>query len=54
MVVRWYDRKGFHRLDPELLAYVSGSVQQYRSQQAGPHEQGSGTAGTQTEPGAQA
>jgi len=37
VVVRWYDRKGFNRMDPELLAYVGGSVQQYRSQKADEH-----------------
>jgi YhgE/Pip-like protein len=26
VLVRWYDRKGFNRLDPELLAYVSDSL----------------------------
>jgi len=33
-VVRWYDRKGLHRMDPELLGYVGRSVQQYKSQNA--------------------
>jgi len=28
VVVRWYDRKGYNRLDPELLGYVASSVQQ--------------------------
>jgi ABC-type multidrug transport system permease subunit len=37
VVVRWYDRKGFNRMDPELLAYVGGSVQQYRSRKAEEH-----------------
>ncbi len=53
VVVRWYDRKGYHRLSPELLAYVGGSVQQYRAQKAGAQQQDSGTADKQTEPGAQ-
>jgi YhgE/Pip-like protein len=53
VVVRWYDRKGFHRLSPELLAYVGGSVQQYRAQKADARQQDPGTAGKQTEPGAQ-
>jgi len=52
-VVRWYDRKGFNRMDPELLAYVGGSVQQYKSRNAGARQQDSGNAGRQPEPGAQ-
>jgi YhgE/Pip-like protein len=40
VVVRWYDRKGFNRMDPELLAYVGGSVQQYRSREADEHAAG--------------
>jgi YhgE/Pip-like protein len=31
-VVRWYDRKGLHRLRPDLLAYVHQSVAAYRAQ----------------------
>ncbi len=31
-VVRWYDRKGLHRLRPDLLAYVQQSVSAYRAQ----------------------
>jgi YhgE/Pip-like protein len=31
-VVRWYDRKGLHRLRPDLLAYVQQSVAAYRAQ----------------------
>lgn len=53
VVVRWYDRKGFNRMDPELLAYVGGSVQQYKSRNAGARQQDSGNAAKQTEPGAQ-
>ncbi len=53
VAVRWYDRKGFHRMDPELLAYVGGSVQQYRAQKADARQHDSGTAGKQSEPGAQ-
>jgi ABC-type multidrug transport system permease subunit len=34
VVVRWYDHKGYNRMDPKLLAYVGGSVQQYRAQQS--------------------
>jgi len=54
VVVRWYDRRGFHRMTPELLAYVGGSVQQYRAQKAEARQQDSGTKGKQAEPGAQA
>lgn len=50
VVVRWYDRKGFNRMDPELLAYVGGSVQQYKSRNAGARQQDSGNAAKQTEP----
>ena len=53
VVVRWYDRKGFNRMDPELLAYVGGSVQQYKSRNADAPQQDSGNADRQTEPGAQ-
>jgi YhgE/Pip-like protein len=52
-LVRWYDRKGFNRIDPELLAYVSGSVKQYKSRNPGTRSQGSGSAERQTKPGAQ-
>jgi YhgE/Pip-like protein len=34
IAVRWYDRKGFNRADPELVAFVASSTQQYQSQQA--------------------
>jgi YhgE/Pip-like protein len=33
-VVRWYDRRGFQRLSPELLAHISESVAEYRAKQA--------------------
>jgi hypothetical protein len=36
VVVRWYDRRGLHRLQPEVLAHVSHAVQDYRTKQAGP------------------
>jgi YhgE/Pip-like protein len=32
VVVRWYDHRGFNRINPEILAYVSDSARQYRSQ----------------------
>jgi hypothetical protein len=50
VVVRWYDRKGFHRIDPELLAHVAGSVQQDKSRNADARQQDSGKASRQTEP----
>jgi YhgE/Pip-like protein len=31
-VVRWYDRKGLHRLRPDLLAYIHRAVSDYRTQ----------------------
>lgn len=31
-VVRWYDRKGLHRLRPDLLAYIHRAVSDYRAQ----------------------
>jgi YhgE/Pip-like protein len=30
-LVRWYDRRGLNRMDPELLAYVASSASQYKS-----------------------
>jgi ABC-type polysaccharide/polyol phosphate export permease len=53
VVVRWYDRKGFHRMSPELLEYVDSSVQQYTSRKTDARQQESGNSGKQTEPGAQ-
>jgi len=53
VVVRWYDRKGFNRMDPELLGYVAGSVQQYKSRNADARQQDSRNAGRQTGPDAQ-
>lgn len=32
IVVRWYDRKRLHRLQPDLLAYVQRSVTAYQAQ----------------------
>ena len=52
-MVKWYDRKGFNHMDPELLAYVGGSVQQHKSWNADARQQDSGNAGRQPEPGAQ-
>ncbi len=31
-VVRWYDRKGLHRIRPDLLAYIHRAVSDYRAQ----------------------
>ena len=33
-VVRWYDRRGFERLSPELLTHIGESIAQYRAKQA--------------------
>jgi YhgE/Pip-like protein len=34
-VVRWYDRKGFHRIRPDVLAFVQQAVTTYRNQPQG-------------------
>jgi len=34
IVVRWYDRKGYYRLQPEILAHVDRAVQDYHAEQA--------------------
>jgi YhgE/Pip-like protein len=52
VVVRWYDHKGYNRLDPELLGYVASSVQQYRSRNASARQHDSGPAGRQPDSGA--
>jgi YhgE/Pip-like protein len=31
-VVKWYDRKGFHRIQPDLLAYIQQAVAAYPAQ----------------------
>jgi YhgE/Pip-like protein len=33
-MVKWYDRKHFYRLDPDILAHVHASVQDYKTQHA--------------------
>jgi YhgE/Pip-like protein len=40
IIVRWYDRKGLYRLDPDILAHVSESVEDYKARQttAGPRD----------------
>jgi YhgE/Pip-like protein len=32
IVVRWYDRKGLHRIQPDLLAHVHQSISAYRAE----------------------
>jgi YhgE/Pip-like protein len=40
VVVRWYDRKGLNRLEPDLIAYVQRSVKAYHAEaQAQPQPQ---------------
>ena len=36
VVVRWYDRKGLYRLQPDLLAHVDKAVHEYKAEQTGP------------------
>ena len=31
VIVKWYDRRRFYRIDPEILAHVDSSVQQYKA-----------------------
>ena len=38
-VVRWYDRRGFYRLRPEVLAHVNQSVQDFHAKEAEQAEQ---------------
>jgi YhgE/Pip-like protein len=38
-VVRWYDRRGFYRLRPEILAHVNQSVQDFHAKEAEQAEQ---------------
>jgi hypothetical protein len=35
-VVKWYDRKHFYRLNPDILAHVGHSVQEYKARRAAP------------------
>jgi ABC-type multidrug transport system permease subunit len=49
VVVRWYDRKGLHRLDPELLGYVAASVQQYKARNTDTRPLDPGNPARQTE-----
>jgi YhgE/Pip-like protein len=55
-MVKWYDRKRFYRLDPDILTYVSTSVQDYKTQHAttaapsGPTQPPSGQATSEQVP----
>jgi hypothetical protein len=49
VLVRWHDRKGYNRLDPELLGYVASSLQRHRSQNAHARQQDAGNAGRQAD-----
>jgi YhgE/Pip-like protein len=35
-IVRWYDRKRLYRLQPDVLAHVNKSIQDYKAKQAAP------------------
>jgi YhgE/Pip-like protein len=55
VVVRWYDRKGFYRLRPEVLAHVNQAVEDFRAKQAAPAPappDGTQPPGGETGPGA--
>jgi hypothetical protein len=36
VIVKWYDRKGFYRIQPDLLGYLNTAGQDYKSEQATP------------------
>ncbi|WP_083473260.1 YhgE/Pip domain-containing protein [Frankia sp. R43] len=40
LIVRWYDRRALHRMNPELLTYVNRAVQDYRAQSKPAEDQG--------------
>jgi len=42
IAVRWYDRKGLHRMSPELLAYVRSAADSYKSGETGGNQAGTG------------
>lgn len=44
IVVGWYDRKGLHRIRPDLLAYIQQSIGAYRAQAKPPPQAGEPTA----------
>jgi YhgE/Pip-like protein len=43
-IVKWYDRKRLYRLHPDILTYVSASVQDYKTQHTTAAPAASGTA----------
>jgi YhgE/Pip-like protein len=54
VAVRWYDRKGFNRADPELVAFVASSTEQYQSQKAARQQSTKPAPPRRPEPGGQA
>jgi hypothetical protein len=42
LVVKWYDRRHFYRIQPDLLAHVSQSVEEYKTKQAAQAKSGRG------------
>ncbi|HXW33588.1 MAG TPA: hypothetical protein VEJ87_03350, partial [Acidimicrobiales bacterium] len=48
-VVKWYDRRGFERLSPELLAHIGGAVAQYRAEHAAPSTESDRAASAESE-----
>ena len=51
--VRWYDRKGLSRMNPELLEYVRGAAQAYSARSTNPPPQASGDLSGPPDPGAE-
>jgi ABC-type multidrug transport system permease subunit len=51
--IKWYDRKGLTRMAPELLTYVHGAAQEYRSRSVDAPQQPSGDRGRPAQPGAE-
>jgi hypothetical protein len=41
-IVKWYDRKRFYRLHPDLLAHVNNAIQEFRAQHGPPAPASSG------------
>lgn len=39
-ITRWYDRRGMHRLEPEILDYVTRSAREYGERNRGPEPEG--------------
>ncbi|HXW43522.1 MAG TPA: DUF3533 domain-containing protein [Streptosporangiaceae bacterium] len=54
VVVRTYDRRGLTRMNPELLAYVHASADDYQSRQDSAGQQDSADPGRAAEPGDEA